>query len=379
MAQSFQTNKIAKIAIVGGGPCGIYCACQILKKFEELNFKNFSINIFDKSQILRTILPTGGGRCNLTNAQEDIEEFIKNFPRGGKFLYSLFSRHSNFDAINFFNEIGIKTYTQSDKRVFPQSNSAKEVKDKLLNFVRQYKNTKFINKKINSIKEVENYDKIIICAGSKGTKPLLESIKIPFFDFKPSLTALKIENQIYPQGVSINSIDGDFIFTHQGVSGPLIYKISAQNIEKKFPYEIQIKLFNFEDLLTQTKENPKKSIGNIVSKFCAKSFTIAHLKNLKIDFNKNACEISKKDLEKLSNLNLKIISNCKGEQIVNAGGVDLKYLDKNCKSKLFDNIWFCGEILNIDGYCGGFNLQNCWSSAYVTALDVVDSIISQQY
>ena len=233
MEQLYQQKNNVKIAIVGAGPAGIYCAINILKKFKDNNFNAYKIDVFDKSQALRTILPTGNGRCNITNATYDIKEFASNYPRGEKFLYSLFSKHSNFDSIEFFKNIGIETYTQEDNRVFPISNSAKEVKDKLLSYLKQFKNAKLINKSIDSIKKLEEYDKIIIAAGSKTSKSLLESIPQPFCDFKPALTSLKIENNIYPKGISIRCLDGDFIFTHQGISGPLIYQISSQNIEKK--------------------------------------------------------------------------------------------------------------------------------------------------
>lgn len=361
-----------KIAIIGAGPAGIYCAINILEEFEKYGYSDFFLNIFDKSQVLRTILPTGNGRCNLTNAISDIKEFASNYPRGEKFLYSIFSRHSNYDSIEFFEKLGIKTYTQKDNRVFPKSNSSKEVKDKLLNYLKNFKNHKLIYKKIESIEEVKSYDKIIISAGSRNTQNLLKSTKQPFVPFRASLTSLKIENHIYPIGTSVKSLDGDFIFTHQGISGPLIYKLSAMNADKNFPYKLKIHLFNSEDLLELINENPKKSIGNLVSHFISKSLSKVIVKN----FEKNACEISKKDIESCSYIEFNIISSCLGGEIVNCGGVDLNYLDKNCKSKIIDNLWFCGEILNIDGFCGGFNLQNCWSSASIVAHDVVQSIIN---
>lgn len=369
MAQSFQTKN--KIAIIGAGPAGIYCAINILNEFKKNNFNDFFLDIYDKSQVLRTILPTGNGRCNLTNAQSDIKDFVQNYPRGEKFLYSLFSRHSNFDSVDFFNSIGIETYTQDDMRIFPKSNSSKEVKDKLLNFLKKFKNHRLINKNIESVDDLNNYSKIIIAAGSKNTANLLSSTKQPFFDFKPSLTSLKIENHIYPIGTSVKTLEGDFIFTHQGISGPLIYKLSSINAKKNFPYKLKIHLFNYEDLIELANQNPKKSIGNLVARFVPKSFARAIIK----DFDKNSCEISKKEIEKYSYIEFNVISYCKDGEIVNCGGVDLNFIDKNCKSKVKDNLWFCGEILNIDGFCGGFNLQNCWSSSHAVALDVVQSVL----
>lgn len=364
-----EQSCLDKIAIVGAGPAGIYCALNILKTLPSA-----SISIFDIGQALRTILPTGGGRCNLTNSIMDVKEFASNYPRGEKFLYSLFSRHFNLDSINFFKKIGIQTYVQEDGRIFPKSNSAKDVKDKLLNELKKFKNAKLINKHILSIEELNAFDFVIIATGSKNCAKLLESTKHPLIPFKKALCGLNVENFKYPKGVSVKSLDGDFVFTQNGISGPLAFKISSLKACDEFPYELSIKLFNPEELFILVKQNPKKTIGNLVSKFIPKS-----LANVIVDdFDKKAGEISKQKIIDYSFLKLKIISKSSQGEIVNAGGVDLKYIDKNCKSKLKNNLWFCGEVLNIDGFCGGFNLQNCWSSAYVVACDVVSLIANRK-
>ena len=361
-----------KIAIVGGGPSGIYFALYILKFFSDSNYTDFKLTIIDKSQILRTILPTGGGRCNITNATSDIDEFLLNYPRGSKFLRSIFLRHFSCDSMNFFSSIGIDTYIDDELKVFPKTNSSKTVKDKMLNTLRRFRNVELVNDNIKSSDELNNYDYKIICAGSKDTKSLIESFGHDCIEFKPSLCALDVKNHIYPQGVSVKSLDGDFIFTKSGISGPLAYKICSLNSRKGFPYEININLINYDDLISAISSNTKKSIGNIVSNFIPKSFARAIVEN----FDKKASEVSKKDLLKLCTLRLEITSCTKDFEIVNSGGVNLDEIDKNCKSKLFQNLWFCGEILNIDGFCGGFNLQNCWSTAYIAALDVAKRVMN---
>lgn len=369
--EQFCQDKLQKIAIVGAGPSGIYCALNILKLFSDLNFKNYQIDIFDKSQALRTILPTGGFRCNITNAIDNVKDFASNYPRGKKFLYSLFSRHFNIDSLEFFNSIGIKTYVQADNRVFPISDSSKDVKDKMLNALKKYNGVKLIHKEIKSKNDLLNYNVKILACGSRGCEKLIESFNQPYIPFEKSLCELKIDNLNYPKGVSVKSLDGDFIFTGDGISGPLAFKLSSLNIGKQFPYQIKIKLFDVEKLYDLINQNPKKSIGTIVSMVIPNS-----LARVVVDeFTKKAAEVSKKQIENYSILNLNIISKSDKGEIVNAGGIDLAYLDKNCKSKICDNLWFCGEILNIDGFCGGFNLQNCWSSAYVVANDIVKVII----
>lgn len=371
--EQLSQNKIFKIGIVGGGPSGIYCALNILKNFEDKKFRDFKIYIFEKSQILKTILPTGNFRCNITNNIYDINEFILNYPRGQKFLYSLFSRHFNYDSIEFFNSIGIETYVQDDNRVFPISNSSSDVREKMLNQLKKYKNVQFVNKKINSYSELKNFDCVVISCGSRGAVELIKSTEHKIIEFKKALCALDIENNIYPEGVSVSSLEGDFIFTKYGISGPLAFKISSYNAYKKMPYEIEIKLFDEKELFSLIEKFPKKSIGNLVSNFIPKSLSKAIVK----DYSKNSCEISKEKIKEYSTLKLKIISTKQDGEIVNAGGVELNELDKNCKSKIKSNLWFCGEVLNIDGLCGGFNLQNCWSSAWVVAKDIESFIIKK--
>lgn len=360
------------IAIVGAGPAGIFCALILLKMFKENNFNDYSITIFEKNTPLSTILPTGNGRCNITNSIDDVRLFASNYPRGEKFLYSVFSRFSNYDTVDFFNEIGVSTYIQDDGRVFPVSNSAKDVRAKMLNCVNKNKKVKFIKKSITSFDDLNKFDRVIISAGSRNTFRLIKSCKHNCIPFKKSLCALIIKDFIYPKGVSIKTLDGDIVFTDTGISGPLAFKISSLNAFKEFPYDISIRLFDENKLLDDAVTYPKKSVGNIVSKYIPKSLAKVIVK----DFSKNISEISPRILKQYSILNLTVVSAAPCGEIVHAGGVDINEIDKNCKSKIIDNLWFCGEILNIDGFCGGFNLQNCWSTAYVVANNVVETIIN---
>ena len=137
MAQESKIYK-KKIAIIGGGPAGAMCAITAAQSTEN------EISIFDKGIILNTILPTGGGRCNLAYAEYEFRELAKFYPRGEKFLYSILSRFSTAETIEFFQKAGVETYTQDDNRIFPKSNSAKDVKEAFL---------KLLNKK-NNIKKI---------------------------------------------------------------------------------------------------------------------------------------------------------------------------------------------------------------------------------
>ena len=128
-----------KVGIIGGGPAGCTCAYFLQN--------NFDVTVFEKNTPLKTLLPTGGGRCNLAPAEYDFKELAKNYPRGEKFLYSVFSEFGVNDTIKFFEQIGVKMYTQADNRIFPVSNSASDVREKLLKSLK----VKYISDNIGKI------------------------------------------------------------------------------------------------------------------------------------------------------------------------------------------------------------------------------------
>lgn len=348
-----------KVAIVGAGPAGVYCALALR------DMGVFDIDIYEKSSPLKTLLVTGGGRCNLTHFADNLKDFAKNYPRGEKFLYSIFSRHFVDDTLDFFKKIGIDTYMQSDDRYFPKSNSASDMRSKMLFALGD---TKIINKNISSIKDLKNYDFIVISTGSKGGYKLAQEIGHTIVEPLPSLCGLKLSDDSpkFPQGVVLKTQDGEILFTKDGISGPYVYKISSLNARKKFPYEITIPLINPDDLFNEVKNNPKKSFGNVVCKYVPKSFAAALLGN----YNKQCANISKKEIDELESITFKVVSPDGRGEIVTCGGVELSQVDNFCRSKLDNKVFFCGEVLDIDGFCGGYNLQNCWSSAYSVALKI---------
>jgi predicted Rossmann fold flavoprotein len=174
------------------------------------------------------------------------------------------------------------------------------------------------------------------------------------------------------------TILGDILFSHKAITGPAIFKVSAlsafDNIEE---LEITIKLVDIseEKFEKYIKENQKKTIKNVFSKFAPESYINTIIGKYKIDGNKQTAQIKKQEKEILINsllaLKLHATSRLKDSEIVTAGGVDLKEIDsKTMQSKLVKGLYFAGEVLNIDAYTGGFNLQNCWSTAYIVSLNI---------
>lgn len=352
-----------KIAIVGAGPSGVYCALCLL----SFGIKN--IEIFEKNSPLSTLLPTGGGRCNLTHSGDDIKEFAKNYPRGEKFLYSIFSKHFVGDTLEFFSKIGVETYIQEDERYFPKSNSSSDMRKKMLSALCDIKIKK---QNITSKDELKEYDFIVISTGSKDGYKLACDFGHSIVEPKPALCGLKLSNNSlkYPQGVVLKTKDDDVLFTKDGISGPLIYKISSIRARESFPYKIMVPLIDENELTREVKNNPKKSFGNVVSGFIPKSLAHVILKN----YDKQCANVSKKEIEELKIITFEVVSTDNKGEIVTSGGVNLKEIDKDCRSKLEPRVFFCGEVMDIDGFCGGYNLQNCWSSAYCVAKKISEII-----
>lgn len=362
------TQKPTKVAIIGAGPAGIYCALHL----QDTN--NISIDIYEKSKPLKTLLPTGGGRCNLAHYAPNPKSLAKNYPRGEKFLYSIFTRHFVNDTLVFFKSIGIETYMQEDERYFPISNSARDMREKMLCAL---KNKNIINKNITDIKQLNNYDFVVIATGSRGGYSLAEQLGHTIIPPKPSLCGLKLApgSPKYPQGVTINTPEGEILFTKDGLTGPYIYKISSLKARDNFPYDITIPLISREELQNKIKCNPKKIFGNIVSEFIPKSLSRVILGE---NYNIKCSNVKKTTLDTLETLTFHVISPDNKGEIVTSGGVELNEINNFCGSKLNPKIYFCGEIMNIDGFCGGYNLQNCWSSAFCAAQGIKNHLTQRK-
>ena len=393
MEQESKTYKKTgvNIAIIGAGASGCICAYLLQKE-------GFDVTLFDKGMPLRTLLPTGGGRCNLAHAEYDFKDLAKNYPRGEKFLYSVFSKFSTYDTFALFNELGVETYTQEDERIFPTSNSAKDVREKILN---NLKNVQIQKEEVIKIEKIDsgfkilstpNYSKnkkmceylfshVIIAIGGHSNFDFLKSFDIKIIPPRPSLVGLNTKEKskeisgVVVKNANYNGLTDNLLFTHFGISGPLAYKISSIKARDNFPYKLNFDLhpqeINLQELLNT---NPHKDVKNILSKFIPHGLIkyligdIADIKAHKIDGKTRDFILSK-----LHNLELTVISTNKGEETVTAGGIDLSEINpKTMELKKYKNIYCIGEALNIDGFCGGYNLQNAWSTAFVAKEAITD-------
>lgn len=347
----------SKVAIIGGGPAGCVCAYFLQD--------NFDVTVYDKKSPLLTLLPTGGGRCNLAHAEFDFKELAKNYLRGEKFLYSVFSRFSTADTLEFFEKIGVETYIQDDMRIFPKSDSAKDVREK---FLKALNKVKFVKKEIFDIPDA---DFVVIATGGHASYNIIRALGHRIVEPKPALTGLVTKEDFSViSGVSIN----DVLFTHKGISGPAVYKISSLKARDKFPYTLSFDFVGDIDLQAALNENPHKTIKNLLSEYVPKSFAEFILDEPDRKCHTIDGKTRDKILDKLQNFTVTAVGTVPDGEVVTSGGVDLDEINpKTMESKLVPHVYFCGEVMDIDGFCGGFNLQNCWSTGYLAAQGIISS------
>ena len=377
------------IVIVGGGPAGVMCAIEAAKNPDN------TIYIAEQKDVLATLLVTGGGRCNLAYNEPIPNRLVKYFPRGEKFLHSVFSRFGTNETVSFFEKIGVPTKIQDDQRIFPRSDSAADVRNALLKQL-QKPNIRIIKGRILSVRKTDGgYDVslenngaessmkadvvVLATGGSRAGHKLAADLGHRIVAPRPSLCALKItETKFYQlSGVSLKN---DLLFTHSSLSGPLILKISSLcafiDFDAKNPLEIEVNFVGQEQnefrtlLKNEIQAHPKKDIINISSKFLPRDLAQILLEELGIGININCAELSGAKINSIAELftsyTFHAIARVEKGAMVTAGGVSLEEVDgKTMESKIHKNLYFCGEVLNIDGLTGGFNLQNCWSTGFI--------------
>lgn len=381
------------LIVIGGGPAGIFAAIAH-KKLGR------SVLVLEKSNaLLSKILLSGGGRCNLTNATFDPKELCKNYPRGAKELLGPFYKFQPRDTIHFFEKKGIKLKVEKDGRVFPASNSAKTIYDCLLKEVKEQAILVKLNQKITFIKKEENgfsikassqtygCQKLLLATGSSKdghffAKELGHSIEKPFpalFAFKlgPSLKELSGISTTACLKIKDSSLStmGDILFTHFGLSGPAVLRLSsfgAKELDGSSLIEINwakmseeavfLKLKNF------LKHHPKKSLKSYNIFSLPDRVWKKFLKDLSLNEQK---AISNKMLQmlakKLTSDTYKFLGKSPHKnEFVTCGGISLSEVNFNTmESKLCKGLYFAGEILDIDGLTGGFNFQNAWTSGFI--------------
>lgn len=412
-----------KVVVIGGGPAGMISAISAAKVGDE-------VTIVEKNNILgKKILVTGKGRCNITSSI-DINDFISNIPGNGRFLYSAFDNFTNNDILELLKKEGVAVKEERGNRIFPISDKAEDVRSALERAVKKSNvriklNSKVTeietkNGKVEAVKINENEeivaDKVILATGGMSYPltgstgdgyAMAEKLGHTIKEIRGSLVPLIAEKSVCSklQGLSLRNVAitisdieknkkiyedfGEMLFTHFGVSGPVILSGSAhllryKNIDKKLLdnkiiLNIDLKpALSFEQLdarvLRDFEEFKNKQYKNALDKLLPKKMIEVIIEKSNIDPEKQVNAITKEERQNLVKLlkNFKII--IKGfrpveDAIVTAGGINIKEIDpKTMQSKIINGLYFAGEIIDVDAYTGGFNLQIAYSTGYTAGM-----------
>ena len=432
-----------KVIIIGGGPAGMLAAISSAKIGNE-------VTILEKMNMLgKKLLITGKGRCNITSSIP-IDEFVKNIPGNGMFMYSSFNNFNNIDIIQMLEKEGVKTKVERGNRVFPVSDSSKDVQQALIKILKKLNVKVILNAKVEEIlvvdEKIENNkedkvnkivygvraniegknntllaDKIILATGGKsypGTGSTGDGYEIAkklghtITKIRPSLvpltaskeSSLKICKDL--QGLSLKNVSivlkdttknkviyedfGEMLFTHFGVSGPTILSSSAHllrykdvdNLMKNGNIVLEIDLKPAlttekldERILRDFSEEKNKEFKNSLDKLLPKKMIAVIIELSGINPDKKVNEITKKERQKLVEILKKLEIKIDGfrpieEAIITSGGIHIKEINpKTMESKLIKGLYFAGEIIDVDAYTGGFNLQIAYSTGYTAGLD----------
>ncbi|MCL6267601.1 NAD(P)/FAD-dependent oxidoreductase [Flagellimonas myxillae] len=414
------------VIIVGGGAAGFYAAIHVAEQAPGLK-----IAIFERGKsVLSKVKVSGGGRCNVTHGEFLPKELVLSYPRGQKELLGPFHIHGPGDVMEFFETRGVRLKIEEDGRVFPESDSSQSIIDCLVGEAKRLGVQVLKNSGVKQITKLENDagwqvttmnkhylgKKLLLATGSNPkiwdfTKNLGHNIVPPV----PSLFTFNIKDtrlngiqgvstqamveippkKIFSSKVSLNlksapkeepvlQSEGAVLVTHWGLSGPAILKLSAwgANILNEYQYHFRIRVNwtpdyttgSMEGLLREIKEvEAKKTVVRTKALPLPKRLWIKLVHAAGIDNEVRWADLTR---EMLQNLALELTASSfrvEGkstfkEEFVTAGGIDLKEINfKTFESKIHPNLYFAGEIINVDAITGGFNFQNAWTGAYIAA------------
>lgn len=408
------------VIIIGGGAAGLFSSILLARKGK-------TVLLLEKNKILgKKLLITGKGRCNITN-NCDAETVLNNIPRNSKFLYSAVYSFSPSDTMYFFEKLGVPLKTERGNRVFPVSDDANDIVKALCDEIKKL-GVKILNKKATEIITKENKivgvksgdkdflsDSVIVSTGGKsypGTGStgdgykFAEDVGHTVTDIKPSLVPLETK-QSFPKelmGLSLRNVTlslwesgkrkpvyselGEMIFTHFGISGPLVLSASSHiNNMAQNDYYVVIDLKPGLDekaldkrILRDFSNNPNRNFANVLKGLLPAKMIPVIIKLSGIDGDEKVNNISKERRRKLTKLlkNLRIdIKDFRpvDEAIITRGGVSTKEIDPSTmESKLISGLYFVGEVLDVDGYTGGFNLQIAFATANLAAQNILKDI-----
>lgn len=400
------------IIVIGGGAAGFFAAVNI-----AMLKPGSKITILEKtSKLLSKVKVSGGGRCNVTHHCFENSDLVKNYPRGNKELLQVFSRFNVTNTIEWFQNQGVKLKTEEDGRMFPVTDSSQSIIDCFLSLAKKYNIEIITQCEVFAIKKTENTFRLktskaeieadaVICSIGGHNKseayfliknlghtiaepiPSLFTINLPHETIKRELQGISVQQAEVKIAKSKLHYNGPVLVTHWGLSGPAVLKLSAFAAHEFFNsgYKATI-LINWisplnlneaEQQLKQFQKEKHKALPYTAPLFNLPKRLWEYLcERSDLDNTKPWAEINNKSISKLcenlcnSSFKMEGKTTFK-EEFVSCGGVNLKEIDfKTMQSKIIPGLYFCGEVLNIDGITGGFNFQSAWSTAWICAKSV---------
>ena len=400
-----------KIIIIGGGAAGFFTSIIIAE-----NNPNLEIIILEKGdKVLQKVRVSGGGRCNVTHACFTPQELVEFYPRGKKELLGPFHQFMTGDMMEWMEDHGVPLKIEEDNRIFPASNSSQTIVDCFTENAKKNGVHLETNQNVNSIEKKEDQfiiqtdseefiaDKLVIASGSNPKIwELISKLGHKTIAPVPSLFTFKINDDRLKEipGVSVPNAtvqqadtkletDGPLLITHWGLSGPAILKLSSFGAlilaEKNYQYTVKVNWLSkptstvLHKLNILKRENVKKQIvlrspfKDIPKRLWEKLVIAAQIKK-----EQRWADVSNKQLNQLAEQLTNSIFKAYGkttfkEEFVTAGGVDLKEINfKRFESKMHHNLFFAGEVLNIDALTGGFNFQNAWTGGFIAGKAIAE-------
>ncbi|MBP5742300.1 MAG: aminoacetone oxidase family FAD-binding enzyme [Paludibacteraceae bacterium] len=409
-----------KIAIIGAGAAGCFCAVNIAEMSDEMD-----VCVFEAAtRPMHKLSLTGGGRCNITNPFDEVDSLAEVYPRGHRLLKSLFYSLDNERTAQWFENHGIRLYAQDDNRIFPQSDDAMEVVDRLAELMAEHNVRLTTNSKVTAINKhddgkfsltfaddgdrKETFDGVVVTTGGMSHSPLMESLRALGHEMAepvPSLFSLKVKDDALTSlmGATVASAsvmitgtklraEGGLLVTHFGFSGPAVLRLSSYAAralaESNYRCEIAVNWTN------TSEDETRASIQKLIKANAAKNVLSAHPEQLtkrlweyltakaEISKDRTFAELGKKNVNKLVTVLTSDTYHVNGrgqykEEFVTSGGVALSGINpKTLESKSVAGLFFDGEVMDIDAVTGGFNLQAAWTTGYVAARNIVESLRS---
>ena len=398
-------NSKYDIIIVGGGAAGFFTAITIIEKNPKLK-----VAILERGQeVLSKVRVSGGGRCNVTHACFVPNDLVKFYPRGEKELRGPFHQFCSGDTVEWFEKHGVELKIEDDGRMFPVSNSSQTIIDCFLSATKKLGIDTLTGQSVQSIFKAETYwkvetnhdtyscQKLIMTTGSNPKIwELLNEIGHTIVPPVPSLFTFNIKDKRIKDLMGVSALasvkvldsklsaSGPLLITHWGMSGPGILRLSAwgarELADKKYQFAIQVNWLNdltLEETEEKLKELKLEHSKKAISKKSPFDFPNRLWESLvlasEILEETKWADLSKKQLQNLAQQLTQGVFQVNGkstfkEEFVTAGGIDLKEINfKTMESKLHQNLYFAGEILNIDAITGGFNFQNAWTGGFIIA------------